>query len=474
LRVLLINPYYTEDFCKSARWAAKSRGRVQRHPDWMAYATSVLEHDGHQCSLFDAQAENQSLTTELRRMISFEPDMVVIWTTTPSIYSDITFTRFVKHSFPKCLTVAVGAHPTALPEETLKIDSCLDVVCVGEFDYTLRDLANYDSPENVEGIVWRNGEEIVRNKPRPLIQDLDSMPFPAWRHINPRIYYDAGKRNPFVTLISSRGCSHFCTFCRERHTIEPGKIRYRSAMSLVKEIHNDLRLFPYLKEIMIEDDTFPTDLNRVNEFCELMLKYKFKISWSCNSRADITDLDTLKNMKKAGCRWVCVGYESGNQEILDNIHKGVKLDTMYQFTELAKEAGLQINGCFMFGLMGESPETAQETIDFALELNPTMVQFSACVPYPGTPFYDWCKKNNYIVAKDWNEWVDENYEQKSIVSYPNFSKEQIDFYVDKGLRDFYSSWKRRLNLLKTIQSFSDLRRVYYGWKSYRNYFGCRT
>jgi radical SAM superfamily enzyme YgiQ (UPF0313 family) len=472
MKILLLNPTYGIDFCKSARWAAKSRGRVQRHPDWMCIATAVLEQAGHECLFIDAQAKNMPMQNMLKKAEQFAPDMSVIWTTTPSIYNDIAYAEILKEK-TTCETVLVGAHPTALPEQTLNIKpGAVDAIAIGEFDYTLRDLADEKPMLKIKGLAYWQNFKFYQNPPRPRIKNLDDLPFPAWHHINPKDYWDGGKLYPFLTMITGRGCIGACTFCREKHNMHPGNFTNRSPEKSIDEIEHDLKLFPYLKEIMIENDTFTSDLEYVKEFCKEKLNRKktAKIKWSCNARADITDFSVLKLMKKSGCRMLCVGYEFGSQGLLDKVGKGITLKQMKLFTRMAKKAGLKINGCFMIGAPGETIETAKRTIKFAKELNPNTAQFSVMVPYPGTPFYKWAKTNNYIIAKNWTDWVNENLEQATVLSYPKLSKKDMEALVDRGLKEFYKRPEKIIELGLEIRSLSDLKRKVHGLKAYMNYF----
>ena len=253
------------------------------------------------------------------------------------------------------------------------------------------------------------------------------------------------------------------------------RYRPRSAGLVVDEMEYDLSLFPFLKEIMIEDDTLGLRRHqqRLRDICEEILRRGLKISWSANLRADMDDLDLLRLMKRAGCRWVCVGFEFGDQTILNNVRKGTKLEHMRRFAELAHRSGLQVNGCFMIGGPGETWETAKKTIEFAKSLPITNAQFTGVVAYPGTEYYQWAKDNGYLVPKDWPEWVDENLEQRTVVSLPELTKEQIDQLVDLGLREFYLRPSQMWRILMSIHSFAELKSKLYGLLSFVDYFGAR-
>jgi len=456
MRILVLNPSYGKGFVRSQRWPARSRGRVQRHPDYLAVATAVLEREGHKLKLLDAATLNMPLSRVEEIGKEFKPDLSIIHTTTPSIYNDIEHAERLKdlHS----TTVLVGAHVSALPVETIKLSNKIDYIARGEFDYTLRDIADGKDSLEILGITFRDGNEIVDNKARPPIEDLDELPFPAWHQIDVHNYFDAGKLYPFITLISGRGCPYSCSFCILPQVLYGTKYRLRSAKNVVDEIEYDLQLFPDLKEVMFEDDTLTANRKRCADICNEILNRSLKVSWSANARADLNDLDLLKLMRESGCRMLVVGYEFGDQQVLNSVDKKITIEQMKEFAELSRKVGIKVHACFMIGGPGETKETATKTIKLIKELDPNTIQISALTPYPGTRFYDWCQENNYIIAKNWTEWVDAG-EQSTVISYPNLSKKEIVDLVDKGLYgNFYfrlSIWWRHLT---TIENFDDFKR----------------
>jgi len=474
MRVMFLNPAFGSNFCKSARWFAKSRGRVQRHPDYLCQAIAVLEKAGHQCRLIDGAAKNLSLEATRAEIEVFQPDMVVIQTTTPSIYSDISYAKMCRQALGKnCLTVAVGPHVTAEPDDTLvKSDGFLDVAVRGEYDYTLRDLAAGVCLRDLPGITYQTDGEIIHNKDRLFIEDLDELPFPAWGHIDPFDYPDAGKLFPFITLLSGRGCDGRCTFCLFPQVMYGRCYRGRSPELVVDEIEYDLRLFPFLKEIMFEDDTLTIKKHhpRLRAICEEILRRGLNICWSANSRSDLTDIDTLRLMKKAGCRMLVVGFEFGSQQILNNVKKDNTIEKMREFVELTNEVGIRVHGCFMIGGPGETLQTASETINFAKSLAIDTAQFSGLCAYPGTEFYKWVKENGYLMPQDWPQWVDENLEQRATINLPDLSVDKINELVDKGLKEFYMRPRQMLRMLSNIKSWSDVKTKLYGLKSFVDYF----
>lgn len=323
MKVSVIIPSYGSNFSKSARWYTRARSRCLRHPEYLLTAVAVLEKQGHEVQFIDATVSDMHQAELVRKVSDFKPEMTVIYCTTPSIYSDIKHGSLIKQR-SKATIVLVGPHVSALPEESLKIDKKIDAVAYGEYDYTLRDLATGLPLNKVLGIAYRKGNRIITNKPRPVIENLDELPFPAWHHIRIEDYPDPGKLFPFITIISGRGCPNYCTFCVNTPLLFKRVFRPRSVKSIVDEIEYDLALFPNIQEFMFETDTFTTNPSHVREFCKELDRRGLKIKWSCNVRVDI-DLSVLPVMKSHGCRMLMIGYESGNQRCLNAVCKGIKM-----------------------------------------------------------------------------------------------------------------------------------------------------
>ncbi|MFH0948009.1 MAG: radical SAM protein [Elusimicrobiota bacterium] len=467
MKILMLNPPFGMDFCRSARWAAKSRGRVQRHPDWMLIATAVLEKAGHSVKFIDASALNLTKEETKKIMTDFRPELLVCHTTTPSIYNDISYAKLGKE-ISGCKTVLVGPHVSVLVENTFELaEGKIDIIARGEYEYTLRDIASGKPLEAIEGISFIKNNKIINNPDRPPL-DVNELPFPAWHHIKPEWYKDAGKRFPFLTLLSGRGCFGQCTFCRDTPIMYGRKLRFRDPKLVVDEIEYDFKLFPYLREIMFETDTFTASPSHVQGVCEEILKRNLKITWSCNTRVDL-NLDLLPLMKKAGCRMLMIGFEFGTQETLDAVKKGITLEQSRKFAETANKLGFVLHGCFMVGAPGETKDTARQTIEFAKTLPLDTIQISGICVYPGTGMYDWAKNSGYLLPNDWREWVSKTNEQVTLLSYPQLTKNEIDCFVDKGLKDFYLRPKQLLKMLFSIRSISDIRRKFFGFFNFMDY-----
>jgi radical SAM superfamily enzyme YgiQ (UPF0313 family) len=470
MRIVYINPSFGDDFVRAARWAAKSRGRVQRHPEQALIQVGVLERDGHACNFIEGAARNLTEEETLRQVKKFAPDLAIVHTTTPSIYNDIYYARRAKET-TGCRTVLVGAHSSAEPEGTLtKAGEAVDIVVRGEADYTLRDIARGDRLEEILGISYLHNGEVRHNPERPFL-DVNELPFPAWHQIDPHWYRDAGKLYPFLTLYTGRGCHGLCTFCRETQVVNGRKLRMRDASKVVDEMEYDLKLFPDVREIMFETDTFTAVPSHVETVCREVVRRGLnrRVRWSCNVRVDVR-LDLLPLMKEAGCRMLMIGFEFGTDEQLKSVKKGTTAEMGRRFAERAHELGFTLHGCFMIGAPGETRESAQKTIDFAKSMPLDTIQFSGIVVYPGTQFYDWAKKNNFITARDWTDWVDANHEQVTLLSYPQMSKQDIDSYVDKGLKQFYLRPRQMLRMVMAIRTWDDVARKLYGLQSFLDYF----
>lgn len=472
MRVAVLNPMFGKDFTKSARWFARSRGRVQRHPDYLATAAAVLEQAGHQLFFLDAQAKNMPTEDVIPRLKTFAPDLCVYQATTPSIYADIASARACRDVVGG-LHVLVGPHVTAVPEETLRAaDGAVDAICRHEYDYTLRDLANGTPLHECLGLSYLDGGAYEETPDRPYIENLDELPFPAWHHLDIYDYRDGAKLYPFLTQITGRGCRYRCSFCQLPQVMTGHAYRQHSVGRVVDEMEHNKKLFPALKEIMFEDDTLTMRIarDRLVALCEEIIRRGLGLSWSANARVDLNDLEVLRLMKRSGCRMLCVGFEFGDQQVLNNVRKGTKVEQMHVFAENAYKAGIRIHGCFMFGGPGETWETAMKTIALSQQLKIDTAQFAGVVAYPGTAYYDWAKKEGVLVPTNWREWVTEDYEQASIVSLDTLSKEQINELIDIGLRRFYLRPVQMWRMFRNINSWADVKAKLHGLMSFIGYF----
>ncbi len=471
MRVAILNPSFGDNFVRVARWAAKSRGRVQRHPEYLLTAAQILIDRGHDVIYVEAAARNFTPEQSYQEVSSFKPDLLVIHATTPSIYNDIEQAKTIKQ-MTGCKVAFVGQHASSESENSFEIGrDVVDYILHGEYDYTLRDLADGMTPLKILGMSFWDGQKVVHNAHRPPL-DVNELPFPAWQLIQPEWYPDGGKKFPFLTLITGRGCNNGCTFCRDPQIMYGYKLRNRTAMKVVDEMEHDLKLHPQIREIMFETDTFAADKAHVIEVCNEIIRRGInkKITWSCNMRVD-TDLEVLSLMRKSGCRMLMTGFEFGYDDGLKAINKGgVNVDMARRYAIEANKQGFTIHGCFMIGAPGETHETAQKTIDFAKSLPLDTIQITGVATYPGTSLYKWAKENRFIRANDWREWLNAEKEQRTLLNYPQFTSQEIDEYIDKGLKEFYLRPKQMWKMFISIRSVGDLLRKLHGFKAFVDYF----
>lgn len=473
MRVAVLNPMFGKDFTKSARWFARSRGRVQRHPDYLATAVAVLEQAGHELLFLDSQAKNMPTPEVIEKHLkAFKPDMTVYQATTPSIYADIESARMCKEAVGG-LHVMVGPHVSAEAESTLRAaKGALDAVARHEFDYILRDLANGVPITECKGVSYMAGDVYKENPDMPYIEDLDELPFPAWHHLDMNDYIDGAKLFPFVTAITGRGCRYRCSYCQIPQVMNGHRYRTHSVKRVVDEMEHAKKIIPGLREVMFEDDTLTMRIarDRLVELCEEIISRDLKLSWSANARVDLNDLEVLRLMKRSGCRMLCVGFEFGDQKILNNVKKGTTVDQMYTFAENAAKAKLRIHGCFMIGGPEETRETAMRTIQMSQELKIDTAQFTGVVAYPGTSYYDWAKESGSLIPEDWRDWVTDDYEQAPTISLAQLNKDEINELVDMGLKKFYLRPEQMWRMFVNISSWSDVKAKYHGLLSFFGYF----
>jgi len=472
MKVLVLNEPYIKGFNRTQRWATRTRGRVLRAPDWLAYATAVLERAGIEAKLFDFPAEDWD-RDELRLLVRKEnPDYVVLDSTTPSIYSDIECAAVCKQE-SRAKVLMVGTHVSALPEESLRISNgAVDVVCIGEYDYTVLDVvSNYPDLAEVRGICYMDDGHPVRTGPRPLIDDLDSLPFPAWHQLDLMKYFDGSKLYPYIDIFSGRGCPHRCGFCLWPQVMHGHRARLRSPQSVVDEIEYDIRLCPRVArggEFFFEDDTFTLVKSNAMAICEEILRRGLKITFSVNARSDTADGELFRLLKRAGCRQLLVGFESGDEDMLARMNKRSSLDASRRFMAMAGSAGLAVHGCFVLGIPGETPRSMEKTIEFALGLGLHTAQFSAAVPYPGTAYYEYCRDAGLLKELPWDRWLD-NGEQSPVVECPGLSKSAIAGAVDRGLKSFYLRPEYMIRFLFSTRSAADLYRKVRGAANFFSY-----
>jgi radical SAM superfamily enzyme YgiQ (UPF0313 family) len=442
---------------------------------WLAYAAGVVEQDGFEVDLIDAPARGYDLEYVKRQIKDLGPGLVVLDTSTPSIKNDVSAAEEIKAVDKNIFVLLVGRHASALPDETMKMSKGIDGLAIGEYDYIVRDLARAlrdgSSLSGVRGLLWRNPEtgRLVRNEQMPLIEDLDALPFVSAvykKHLNIDDYFYGHSMYPVITTITGRGCPHRCFYCCYPQTMYGHKFRLRSPDNIAREFEFIAKNFPQVKEIMLEDDTLTVNKTHAAEIAQSLVSIGNKLPFSANSRADLVDVDILKNLRKAGCRLFCVGYESGSQQILDNMKKGLTIEKATEFSMATKKAGIMVHGCFMVGNPGETKETLQETLEYAKKLNPDTAQFYPLMVYPGTEAFQWADTNEYLLTRDYSKWLTPDGLHATVLEMPHLNSRYLVDFCNRARRQFYVRPGYILRKIwQSLFSFSEFRR---NWKGFRN------
>ncbi|MDA8156698.1 MAG: hopanoid biosynthesis associated radical SAM protein HpnJ [Actinomycetota bacterium] len=446
MKVLFLNPpsYMGFDGGAGARYQARREVRSFWYPAWLAYAAGLVKDS----LLVDAPPEEMDLERVVHAGKSF--DMLVIHTSTPTIKNDCTVAEKFKESCPGILIGFVGPHDITLPLETLQSSKAIDFVCTGEFDYTIAEIAQGKAFQETNGVAYLREGKLIRTPDRPLIADLDALPFVTdvyARDLKIENYYIGYLDHPYLAIYAGRGCAARCTFCLWPQTIGGRTYRTRSAGNVYEELAHAKKILPQVKEFFFDDDTFTGNLPRAEEIARKIAPLGVK--WSANARANVP-YKTLKVMKDSGLRVLVVGFESGNQHILNNIKKGIVVEEAKKFVKAAKELGILIHGTFILGLPGETRETIEETIRFAKEIDPYSLQVSLAAPYPGTELYRQALKEGWIPGEQ--DGLVEDGIQTAALSYSHLPKEEIFEAVERFYRRFYLRPRPVLRILKDMLS----------------------
>jgi hopanoid biosynthesis associated radical SAM protein HpnJ len=430
MKTLLLNPPSFEKFDggASSRFPATREITSFWYPVWLAYPAGLIKNS----RLLDAPSHGVSREETLN--IARDYDFVVIFTSTPGFKSDIRLAEIMKANRSDIKTAFVGPHVTVRAEESLKASSAIDFVARREFDYSVTEFAQGKRMEEIAGISFRKNGRIVHNPDRALIDDLDALPFVVEvykRDLDIRRYNLPYLRYPYISFYTSRGCPALCTYCLWPQTMSGHRWRTRGSENVVAEVKRTRELFPEVREIHFDDDTFTWHKSRVLEICEKFKPLKF--GWSCNSRVT-PDYEMLKAMKDAGCRLLDVGFESGDPTILKNIKKGATVEQAFTFMKNCKKLGLAVHGDFQVGLPGETLETIEKTMRFAMQLDPETIQVSISHPFPGTDFYNYLEKNGHLMT---SEMTDELGHQLPNIRYPGLGRREIVEAVEKFYARYY-------------------------------------
>lgn len=467
MSTLFLSPPSFDGFDGGAgsRYQARREVTSYWYPTWLAQPAALVPD----AKLLDCPPHNIGRDECLRVAQNYEH--VIIHTSTPSLRNDCKVAEAIKARRPDTRIGFVGAHAAVLPTETLKASPAIDWVGRKEFDFTCKEVAEGRPLREVAGLSYRDADGKIRHNPeRELIPNLDALPWVAdvyQRDLQIEKYFIGYLLHPYVSMYTGRGCPAQCTFCLWPQTIGGHKYRVRSAQNVADEMAYMKQLFPQVKEFFFDDDTFTANLPRAREIAKKL--GPLGLTWSCNSRANL-DYDTIMQMKDGGLRLFLVGYESGNEQILKNIKKGVTPEEMRRFTKDCHRAGVVIHGTFILGLPVETRETIEETIRFAQELDVFSMQVSLAAPYPGTELYEQAKVNGWFTQKDKSDIIHDDGFQESSLAYPGLGKDEIFESVERFYHRYYLRPKPILRIIKTMLEDKDVcvRRLREGYEFFKS------
>ena len=434
MRTLFLHPPSFDGFDGGAgsRYQAKREIRSFWYPTWLAQPAALVKGS----KLVDAPAAGLGLDDVLP--LATQHDLAILHTSSPSFHSDIKVAEALKQENPALMIGLVGAKVAVSPDESLQASPVIDFVAREEFDFTIKEVAEGRPLSETAGLSYRGADGlVVHNVDRSMIENMDELPFVTEvykRDLQIEDYFIGYLKHPYVSFYTGRGCKSRCTFCLWPQTVGGHRYRTRSPEHVAEEVALIQRYFPNAQEVFFDDDTFTDNGPRAEEIARRL--GRLGVTWSCNAKANVP-YDTLKVMRDNGLRLLLVGYESGNQKILHNIKKGLRVDTARRFTRDCRSLGITIHGTFILGLPGETRETIQETIRFAKEINPHTIQVSLAAPYPGTYLYQQALENGWLHEQDEEHLVNDRGVQISPISYPHLNHTEIFDSVETFYKRFY-------------------------------------
>lgn len=441
------------------------KGEVEKpfnttQPLGLAYVAAAARAAGATVEAIDAYSLGMSGQELERRIAAFAPDLVGISILTPQWADALKVAELTKAVNPGILTVAGGPHVTALPEAVVA-GAGVDVAVIGEGEDAIQDIcramAAGDDLKEVAGLALAGDGAPLRTPPRPYIRDLDRLAFPAHDLLPEPTFYNPypswGKKGNFSSIISGRGCPYRCCFCDV--TSQQGKqYRLRSAANIVEEMEWLNRDFN-VTMFSFRDPSMFCNRRRLMEIHQLIKEKQLDVVWTCNGRANEVDAELLKALQEAGCRRIQFGIEVGNAKMLKDIKGLTKAQVARAVTETGR-AGIAAHGYFMFGFLEETPDTIEETIDFALELDLDSASFAVMVPFPGTKEFDLYQQEGLLLTEDWRDY---DITGKPVYRHKHLTNEQLAGAPRRAYRRFYLRPRVIARYLKRLNS----------WWAIRNY-----
>ncbi len=420
-------------------------------PIGLAYIAAVLRGNDIDVKIIDAKSLNMTHEETCAAVLIEKPDLAGITIFTSQLRSALLTAREIKKNLPSCKIVVGGPHVHPQHEELLRKQSSIDFCVRREGEITTMELAKALSDggdfRDILGLTFRDiDNNVIVNPDRPFIEDLDTLPFPA-RDLLPNYVYRGtigfGERAEFTYISASRGCPFKCDFCSvNRFWPEP---RRRSVKNVIAEMEETYQRYG-ISYMRFTDEIFTLDKRWVFEFCQRMIETELnkEIAWSCDSRVTTVNEELLKEMAQANCRTIFYGIEFGNQKILDDCGKVIKLEQIYRAIDLSKKVGIYPTGNFMIGYPTETRQTIEDTMNLALKLNLDFCSFSIVTPFPGCKLFDYCKYEGLLKTEDWEQY---NYFHpgQSVIRLPNIDEDELmELYRRAQFEYYYRDMKEEL------------------------------
>ncbi|HHT9118716.1 MAG TPA: B12-binding domain-containing radical SAM protein, partial [Candidatus Hypogeohydataceae bacterium YC38] len=443
-------------WCKGKRIAG-----IKFPPMSLVSVVTVLRAGGQEAELLDAAAQGLDMEALKSAISSF--DIIVMLTSTMTLNEDTEVLKELKKVNPRVKTILFGGHVTAEPQTTLAREG-VDIVVRREAEYIIRDLAKAMEEDNgqwqeVRGISFLEKGKYCHNPDYPLIQNLDELPIPD-RSMLPKdldYFNPVVKRMPYTTMFTSRGCPGRCTFCSSP-SFYGNSLRFRSTEAVLREMEEVASLG--YKEVFFRDEIFTASKRRVMEICQGIKERKIDITWICSARIGSIDLNMMKAMKEAGCHMIRLGVESGVQELLDNVHKGITVEQTRRTLKWAHEVGLDVHAHLMIGLPGENKSTLEETMRFVKEIDPTIVTFGIMTPYPGTPLFEELRRAHPQMGDGTSVDLKGLHTTSFYNEYfTQLTPKELSLYIRKVYKNFYMRPGYVLKWLSRIKSMDEFKRV---------------
>lgn len=379
-------------------------------PFFLAYSTAVLEKAGIEVLLVDGIAEELSVEQFISRIEQYQPNLIVLEVSTSTIDIDLAIAQKIKQKVATTKLAFCGPHLYMYAPDFLQKHPEIDFVLQGEYEYTLRELVQRLQEQQeltaVLGLIYRQNGKVIVTPRRPVIENIDELPWPSRKMLPMNKYCDLGNVLPLpsVQMWASRGCPYQCIFCSWPQIMYDGhKYRVRNPVDVVDEMEWLIKEYGF-KSVYFDDDTFNLGKERMLKISDEIKKRELNIPWAIMARADTTDLETLKAMQDAGLIALKYGVESGIQELVNASQKNLNLQKVTETVQQTKELGIKVHLTFCFGLPGETKGTIKKTVAYALKLDPDTVQFSIVTPYPGSKYFEMLDNQGYILSKNWEEY----------------------------------------------------------------------